>query len=913
MAIDKINLNIEETPEFGSEGFDETVERNFNKIQKEVPDTLNKSFDQLNNEIDMFNESKDDFDRKYELYKQRVDDVSGYSQNQLNKKFLDHVAARFLYSGYTKWAAKKDNFVFKKDPSFLGKVADKNRYLNFNGVILDTHQCDAYDESIGGVVFDMLKHVPNVIIQDQTTHGLTLQSAVSKGDSVVVNRKELANTINATKVGATEESGVFTFTASQQSIRWDDIGITSGNNYFAKVTMSNHTSGSLKVYLGTTGSYKEVSSDGTVYFPFVYSNDDVALLLTSVNSSFDVEVSIRHKCEVYRAIQDAPTGTSLTNDSYFQNRDNLPLSNQAACLYEQTLTGCEPYTEVLQNDALSVETPKGIMNKNGFLNFGKRAYTKNGKIYIFVGYWQTLNKGGFHPLNIAAANTALLADGSNVLWTDTRVSGVSEIFSYVFKNVSSVYTGSITKPQATAKPNLENWDVVYKHQFIDCRELAYEPNAIELAQIKADKLYEQVNGLSSTRDINYDGIRFYNYNLSYASNEIVIYQDDASEFSIGDKIVFKETTDNPNTGYVYQIATGGGQHTIKVRCVNDIVAYSGGVNLPWNIDYIYHIKEVAYNSQGKGFLIDLIGNPSKYPNFIIDRLDEGKVLFGINVHLVGQDGTSYIPTSINTLTTYITSQKHDGSNISVIDYDSNGDNYAVNTRSSDSIGNSFQIYSIDTKVHFVPYAKQNIIPEVEPMEIVPSTINEKVFATNKHHNLIGHSIGKTMTGNQGKALISKYLEDMVISSDYTVSENNPTTPTVFSGETVLFIDDGTNADPKLKGLKGMVYKRILGNDKCQLQTTVGNTTYWELVGFTDATPSHKELDIDSTSKSGVKWIEAIGKHKDGSKFALFFLVELKHNGTNWGDINNNFSQFLNGAMLDSNGSTVVTKIVGYRL
>jgi hypothetical protein len=348
-----------------------------------------------------------------------------YSKDNLDTKFnsIDH------FSGYTQYVPKKDNFVFEESTAFVGKIGDKNRYLDFNGDRVDTYgeelvtNGDFSDGTTGwtfgtgwsisggvaghdgltqynkikvteqnlvvgttyrlkfevtknsgtlyltlgfatesfttgkydiirtasgtqfafqsnyfnGIVenisvreiqtADLSDKIPDVTVQDQATNGLTVQSAVSAGDYVVVDREELvtngafdsdlsgwSDSGNSTSI---YDSGTIkvTTTANEAGVYQTGLGIIEGVDYVLKYTVSNLTDATrTKVFLGTSIGNPNISESNdktgngeyTIVFKAKTSSSNAILHLRVVDTgsaNFD-NISIKQVDESYRATRD---------------------------------------------------------------------------------------------------------------------------------------------------------------------------------------------------------------------------------------------------------------------------------------------------------------------------------------------------------------------------------------------------------------------------------------------------------------------------------------------------------------------------------------------------------------------------------------------------------------------------------
>jgi hypothetical protein len=94
------------------------------------------------------------------------------------------------FSGYMEYTKKADNFVFEESEAFAGKVGDKNRYLDFNGDMVDTYgpelvtNGDFSDGTTGWSVSNSGIYEDNgrlVIINNDVTKNIVQPSTMKKG------------------------------------------------------------------------------------------------------------------------------------------------------------------------------------------------------------------------------------------------------------------------------------------------------------------------------------------------------------------------------------------------------------------------------------------------------------------------------------------------------------------------------------------------------------------------------------------------------------------------------------------------------------------------------------------------------------------------------------------------------------
>lgn len=759
-------------------------------------------------------------------------------------------------------------------------------------------------------------YIPEVTVQDQATYGLTTQSSVNAGDYVVVDRKELVT--NGTfdtdtgwikQTGWTISGGVATCDGTNNTFIYQSQGMTAGLDYIVSIEVTSYISGMLRV--GATGTYSPeyitsagihsrkitATSNGGIE---IYSQD-------SFNGSID-NISVKQVDEVYRAKIDAPSGTLLTNTTYFEARDDKPISNQIAFLHtmDSTTKAYEGISnEILFNDALAVETPKAIMLKNGFSEVSKGLYSKGSKLYVFAGYWQTLNKGAYHPVwNMAGTacygNTVFGTLGRST-WYDSAVLPNNTVsLAFLNKTLDSLGRddGSILGTVDTIYPRPDNkyYDIIYQDQFIsfESSELAYKPNSDEKKRIREYEKYRGVEG----------GVEFTqgNFNGAVSTTLIEISGYNTSLLAVDDEITMQSyngSTTIKDYGTVNQIISSSTFH----------VTIPSGLGATWNsyIGYKVNVnKTLPFNSKGTSLTTDLIGNPTNYPTIMKDRLAEGKGVFGINPLLVSDIGVSLIP---NGSVAFKLSKKV----LSALNYSNSMDNGATyqwnGTYETNHINNSGGV-PVFGEINYISYTSQNNPYQATNPKAVAS-VEPKVIASNSHsiHKgaIVGNCIGKIQVGNGTNGYESKVLENSEIYGkyeyDYKVSSYNYAN--VSTGTKWLSDKITTN------GQYLSIYESVSayrGNINMWVENFT-NTSNWKLV-YSALIPSHQPITLDNANSPASKWFEGIC-YDDDYEYPFVVMEELAYNtGTSSYDGDDEkFTQLTNGTITDLNNKTVVTKFM----
>lgn len=584
------------------------------------------------------------------------------------------------------------------------------------------------------------------------------------------------------------------------------------------------------------------------------------------------------------------TNMSLLNP-YFEVRDNLPISNQIAFLHtmDATTKAYEGITnEILFNDALAIETPKAIMLKNGFSEVSKGLYSKGTKWYILAGYWQTLNKGAYHPVwNVAGTKyfrRVDLSEYTTTPWYSNLAPTILSVAnSFMLNTYVSLAAGNGTS--LSGRPDSKFYDIIYQDQFIsfESSELAYKPTELEMKEIREYEKFKGVEGCVSFAKVSDTVARDSGNHVLYSyGNGVLVCKDSSfkpeyddtkyllisNDFSITKIVTFEKYSTSPD-----------------YYCV----AVNAGLGLPAqnsNIQYkIIRITKYSYNSKGTSLTTDLIGSPLNYPTILKDRLAEGKGVFGINPLLVSDTGVNLIPEG--TLKYY----KLTGKATNLKDWlysDNDGDTYGVSNVPFDYTKNSTTTTTDPSnRIRIANYTSQN-----NPYQATTSrtvlTVEPKVIASNSHSlykgAITGNCIGKVQVGNGSNGYESKVLENTEKDrDDYDFIVTAGTTYTIKTGNYVL---RSTNLDDN-----GIVFERIGGDVTSTFNASFLDypTLYRPIYGFV-TTPIHQSITLDNANSPASKWFEGLCYDDD---YVYPFVVmeemiwdyDLNNNGTtNEGDL-----------------------------
>jgi hypothetical protein len=1001
-----------------------------------------------------------------------------YSQAYLDNEFENYNIKNIIQSnatspfgGYMEYVPKKDNFVFEESTAFAGKVGDKNRYLNFNGHMVDTYgpelvtngdfsdgtagwntnrlnfsiedgmalletnslsysywtldgisgltvgsayeikltfksgtsnmfglysggyldgynYTDSQEDGVHSVVFvanstvlqilgryfslgetryfsnisvreiqtaDLSDMIPNVTVQDQATNGLNVQSAVSAGDFVVVDREELVTNgtfstsdisgfpyLSGCTLSVSSEQLVITSTSSSYCEFYMD-GLIGGKEYVIKFDfIGGDTNTKFGIYCGgylDGWGYTESRNIDSYAVKFIANNTRVGFVfdtdVVGAVYTFD-NISVKQVDESYRAIQDAPSGTELTNTSYFENRDKKGIYNQVAVLHKynpaiRTYLGMT--SEILFDEMLANETTKGFMIRNGYGVVAEGVYSKDGYWYIVAGVWNSLNKGAYHPdFNpYGCANFYVNGidaygewyqlgtgtgsfDKNSVAGCFIGRDGLTDGVNYATGYVSSAKSG---RPGETNN-NTPYYDIVYPNQFIDMREYAFNPTAQQMKDRVKELELEQISGdvvtiAVDTEATNANGTRNIVTISGVVNNKYLIRVD-------GNITLYPDGY--YNDGYIFNVTKGVGGYINGTSNYNDandpyfyidpVLGGTSSYNYNWSVGdevIFWKTKQNTHLSQGTRLHTDIIGDPANYPSSKTDRLAEGKPLIGQYPLLVDDSGNSLIPDG-NVLTPKLSSKAPLIALENKIIYsDDSGATYSLLTgRTNSVIDNTLNVGGASGALSLASYTAQNTTPQSDPKQVID--VEPKVISTNSHSiykgSAIGNCIGKVLVGNGSNGYESKYLENSeVLQAQHKASSNY--SRLMNAGEYIINYNSNNDAN----GL----YKVILSITDNPKTTNLDNTSYYKLITtnvvseddtFVCIAPIHSTLNLDNSTDTAVKWFNATTV-EDNDVFVGRFLQETKKDGSdNWNSTE--FDNLTNGTTYDDTGTTQVKSV-----
>lgn len=634
--------------------------------------------------------------------------------------------------------------------------------------------------------------VPNVteIITDGSN---TTMVSVNAGDYVVDDSELIVNGKFDTDTSgwANTDTSRGTISYSSGKIRVTNDGTNNypnasqqltnlipGNRYIVKADIDIGTSTRAKLYSYLLGSTDATSSGKySLVFTATSSSHNVVLYnYETGNTGSYVEfdnISVRRVSDTFRAKQDAPIGTALTNTAYFEDRTQIGVTNQQLAYHAyNTLTNVYEgiKTEVLFSDVSKEDLLDNSvwMAINGFSKVSEFLYSKGSYLCLPIGIWQSLNNGAYHPfLNPFGTRTTYGNAGREFWFTETTKEYLSAKFVISDTSGNASVTSGYLSSNNLGRPDSKFYDIVYPDQFIDVREYAKVLTNYEVDLIRADK---EENGVEEVVSMLFSGNA--TLSLQFSATDIQPYITYALRFPDGTFVNDTITSIN-GIGYIKN-NSGVWVKVYGIRQGRDVLlnTNSGFTNATSYTLAVTSTKPIL--SSNTKLSTDLIGNPTNYPQVMKDRFAEGKGIIGINPLLVGEDGTSYIS---GTSITAKFSKKIIGAMYNTYYTISNG-TYGNEALAYTAVTNSKSSIDATNYVNIINYtSKNNPYIQTTPKPVVE--VLPKVKASNSHSiykgALVGNQVaGKIQVGNGTNGYESKVLEnaEVISGSIITIPTSN---------------------------------------------------------------------------------------------------------------------------------------------
>jgi len=599
------------------------------------------------------------------------------------------------------------------------------------------------------------------------------------------------------------------------------------------------------------------------------------------------------------SFKDLGTASAMSLDNpYFQDRTDIGVTNQVLSSHTyNTLTNAYEgiTTEVLFEDCYAVESTKTSMLKNGFSQVSDFLYIKGTKLYLPVGRWQTLNKGAYHPwLNPdGVGKLQISSGGSHTDWYSATVMptySVADTFlnKTLYSTTSYDFTGiATTKVSAGIRPDSKFYDIVYQDQFIDMREYAKDLTASEQMLVKKDG---DVNGVEDRVVI---GTIHYETLVTHTTNLMTLTLGVTTGIEIGD-IMYHEQTDG--SFVKLQVSTYEPTQS-TVACV----PYDNPDGTWTRTQGLLNVSTLTLpiNSQGSKLSNDWIGNPTNYPQNVLDRLASG-VSCHFNPLLVGQDGTDYTSGVIYP----IAKEKSIKVDFNVLYRISDSAYLNVWGMVIDYMSNEMTGIISNEYIGIASYtSNNNPAQQIDPLPVV--SVTDKVFASNSHSIYkganVGNMLGKIAVGSEYESKVLENTETGKIIHTYI---NNNAEPFDLSDGMLLYMKGYQSSDGVFEYTYGTPVDNYTPTDDADIDS-YGRFTRLSH-NYLSTTPKHSPIILDADN--GAKWFETICKDSDGTAWAVWNMEELNYDVTFGED--GTFSQLTNGTLTDLNGNSVKTGVFG---
>ena len=578
---------------------------------------------------------------------------------------------------------------------------------------------------------------------------------------------------------------------------------------------------------------------------------------------------------------------SLQNP-YFQKRNYI--SNQVLAMQKADGT---IHTETLFKDAYAVETTNAVLIKNGWSKLENGLYSKGTVIGSPVGYWQTLNKGAYHPVYNAFGTRTTYGNSGREFWhTELTKEYISAKFIIADTAGNASTISGYLSSSNNGRPDSKFYNIVYTDQFRDLRTNAEKANIPQLLNevhngavngslggysdaVGMVNLKQQSNSGSST-------------NLTFFKEEYPTWKEDFIR----------------NNPYVYHNGEFG-----KSVSVTEASSTMFFVTLNTSITRVlgadtFVVTKLPITSYKTSLTTDVIGSPINYPTMMKDRLVSGKPLVGLNPLLVGQDGTSYINSDLLIYTmskkaslilpsVYTDSTKLYNSFTSNVNYVTNTDI----TRTSSVFNGRITISN---------YTSSNPVANISTPKAVQQVGNYAV-ATNSHSIYRGANLTQLIGRvGVGSSLESKVLEDVLHQGgvpDNTYINGKLISKTIYPDVPVTVFDSLYYLCVGFGNGVPVIIRRHGGGSFTLLSSYVWVTSSFNTVieSVPLATPTHNTITLDNSYSPAIKTLSTIATADDGELLYQVFGEEIVGTGDT-----GSFSQLTNGTKIDWNGTTVKT-------
>ena len=488
---------------------------------------------------------------------------------------------------------------------------------------------------------------------------------------------------------------------------------------------------------------------------------DGLVVQSSVNAGGYVVVDGTEVNDIYRATEDIPALTSLT-DSRFEDRTQIGITNQVATT---TLSDGTIYSEVFFNDCYATETVNDMWTKNGWSKLSHGLYSKGVMIGSPMGIWQTLNKGAYHPDYNAFGcdqfiNTTTDYPAYRKLWYQTAdITEATSTYGCYDPLWVGTDRGTIGSTYS-GRPDSKYYDIIYEDQWIDCRIEANKANPVELLNDATTKAVS--GGLDGV-----SGVVFTEQVLQVTTGTVFTLEvSNGLYYSAGQVLQIYDMTNGVVIGRRVIESVSGNTATLTESIIKTAVPFLiGGGQLP-------------ILSSGSHLATDIIGSCQLYPEAMKSRLSAGLPLIGLNPHLIDDEDNSLIPDGVAVPYKAKASKK-------LIEYHTelytvDGTTWVIAGNDTDTLLNLLET-SLNIRpameVRFYYYtAKNPTTLQCDPMEV--KTVGTYAVGSNSHLVTEANMLidGKIGTSNLDNKIESRLIENVILDESGTIvtvpSNNN---------------------------------------------------------------------------------------------------------------------------------------------
>lgn len=421
-----------------------------------------------------------------------------YNMDTVDLKDSNVLNVSLPNSGYTKVSKKLDNFVFKEDVNFTYKIADKNKYVKISDKVIDTYG----EERVKNRSFiDGLMHWDTFVGTPEIIQGRAYLSTAQIGQEILENGKTYRLKVDIEKVNGSCKaqfgSNVFLLDDGENDI----VATSNGSDFIIG-----------RVVTGDITYVSIVSIEEIQVADFANTAPSVAQIISEASGLTTIEITENehiiidktnpsdYTLTTYKAIQDAPIGTPVTDILYFKDVTNTGVKNQAIAT-QKNLTkdddGITPLqngyiginTEILSDHLGKDKTIEEVLLSNGFTKIKPFLYSKDNFLHTPVERRQmNQNQYMYHPF-LNPYGTKKASDSN--FWYNTSVSflTVADCFN---TNKLLTNSGDIAS-SVTGSPRNRYYNVMYEEDGVDSRQYAKLANKIDIDLLKKDKLDNAVD------------------------------------------------------------------------------------------------------------------------------------------------------------------------------------------------------------------------------------------------------------------------------------------------------------------------------------------------------------------------------------------------------------------------------------